>query len=139
MQNKKVILLIILGVLAVISLIRGITAQPGNGRRASSKSAAVQGNKANLDENILLTKRLATQTQFKSWRRRLFAPFGTASSSSSLVVSGIIWSKDRPKAMIGDTIVAKGDTIGGNKVVDIKPDKVILNDGVKDFELKIEK
>jgi hypothetical protein len=41
--------------------------------------------------------------------------------------------------MIGDIMVVKGDTIGGNKVIDIQPKRVILNDGIKDFELKIEK
>ena len=54
-------------------------------------------------------------------------------------MNGIIWNKTKPKAMIGDAIVVKGDTIGANKVVDIQPNRVILNDGTKDFELKIEK
>jgi hypothetical protein len=41
--------------------------------------------------------------------------------------------------MIGDSIVTKGDVVNDNKVVDIKPDRVILNDGVNNFELKMEK
>ena len=59
--------------------------------------------------------------------------------SSSLSLNGIIWDKKNPKAMLGDAFVKKGDTVGGNKVVDIKKDRVILNDGSKDFELNLEK
>ena len=41
--------------------------------------------------------------------------------------------------MIGDAIVRKGDKVGSNTVVDVQKDKVILNDGAKNFELKLEK
>ena len=40
--------------------------------------------------------------------------------------------------MIGEAIVAKGGKVEGNTIVDIKPDRVILNDGTKNFELKLE-
>ena len=41
--------------------------------------------------------------------------------------------------MIGDSIVGKGDKIDGNTVIEVEKEKVILNDGTKDFELKLEK
>ena len=57
---------------------------------------------------------------------------------SKLSLNGIIASGKTFKAMIGDSIVGKGDKISGNTVLEVQKDKVILNDGTKDFELKIE-
>jgi hypothetical protein len=142
MQDKKVIALIILTVLAVISLIYGATASPKS--RAKNAAAPVgqvaiapaQGAAA---KSVLSTERRAKRSQFKVWKRNPFAAGLTASTASELTLNGIIWNKARPKAMIGDAIVVEGDTIGENKVIDIQPNKVILNDGTKDFELRIEK
>lgn len=143
MQNKKVILAVILVAGAIFSLIYGITAPPASkGRRASSQQGpALQGNAANLNVSTSPTNRLAVRTRFKSWRRRPFAPVGTPGGSgpTTLVLSGIFAKGNAYKAMVGDTIVMKGDKIGSNTVVDIQKDKVILNDGTKDFELKLEK
>jgi len=48
-----------------------------------------------------------------------------------------MWNKTNPTAMIGDVIVKRGDKLGANTVVEINPDSIILNDGTKDFELKL--
>lgn len=141
MQDKKVIALIVLAVLAVISLIYGVTASPkskfrtavtagGQVAKASSQSAPI---------TALPTGRRSKRSQFKTWKRNPFSSGQGASEPSGLTLNGIIWNKTRPKAMIGDAIVVKGDTIGTNRVVDIERTKVILNDGTKDFELSMEK
>lgn len=59
-------------------------------------------------------------------------------NSSDLRCSGIIWDKDAPLAMINDRVVRTGERISGNTVKEIKPDRVVLNDGSRDFELKLE-
>ena len=48
-----------------------------------------------------------------------------------------MWDKEKPIAIINGEIIKVGDNVGGNIVVDIKQDRVILNDGAKDFELKL--
>lgn len=141
MQNKKVVALIILAVLAVISLIYGVTASP-KGRvkeAAAAKRQAAIAPPQQGAKNIVPAGRRAKRSQFKTWKRSPFASGLTVSTTTELTLNGIIWNKTNPKAMIGDAIVGKGDTIGENKVIDIKPNRVILNDGTKDFELKIEK
>jgi len=141
MQDKKVVALIVLTVLAVISLIYGVTATP----KGRTKSAAVTDKQIAVTpaqdaaKNVVSTDRRARRSQFKVWKRSPFIDGQAASAVSELTLNGIIWSKTKPKAMIGDIMVVKGDTIGGNKVIDIQPKRVILNDGIKDFELKIEK
>ncbi|MDP3791437.1 MAG: hypothetical protein Q8R38_05300 [Candidatus Omnitrophota bacterium] len=135
MDNKKVIILVVLSIFAVISLIYGITAKPKS-RIAGQGITATKGLMPPQDD--ISVERRAKRSKFTSWKRSPFVATGT-STSSNLVLSGIIWNKDRPKAMIGDRIVTKGSVIEGSTVVEIKPGKVILNDGTKDFELKIEK
>jgi len=139
MQNKKVIILAVLSIFAVISLVRGIMT-PSKHRQAAGPAAAVSDVRnppAQKAVNVSM-QRSARRTVFKSWKRNPFAPVGSG-NTSALVLNGIIWNKDKPKAMIGDMIVARGDKVGDNKVVDIKPDRVILNDGINNFELKMEK
>lgn len=138
MQDKKVIILIVLLIFAVMSIVYGImtpskykrTAGPSVSTAQSPVDTSLAGNAA--------MKRKAKRTRFKSWKRN---PFVSASSASptALVLNGIIWSKEKPRAMIGDMIVTEGDKIGEVRIVDIKPNKVILNDGTKEFELKMEK
>jgi len=136
MQDKKVLALIILTIFAIISLIYGIRA---SAKRRPSSSALPSAETVSLlpAKGSSGVERRAKRTKFTSWKRSPFVHATTA--SPELVLSGIIWHKDKPKAMIGDAILMKGDRIAGNTVVDIKPDRVILNDGIKDFEIKIEK
>lgn len=135
MQNKKVVALIVLSVFAVISLIYGLTAKP---KHRPSEAASSVSNQAPAQLSPVSVERRAKRSKFTAWKRSPFVSTGT-STSSNLILSGVIWNKDKPKAMIGDTIVTEGSKVQGNTVVDIKPDRVILNDGIKDFELKIEK
>lgn len=142
MQDKKVIALAILAVLAVISLIYGITAAPKS-RFRNAVAAGGQIVKAPPSQNVSTTalpaKRRSKRSRFKTWKRNPFSSGREASTASELTLNGIIWDKPKPKAMIGDAIVVKGDTIGKNRVIDIQKDKVVLNDGTKDFELEMEK
>ena len=140
MQNKKVIALIVLSALAVISLIYGAVAPSKSKFKSAAAGKQVAAAPAqDAPKSAVLTARRPKRSQFKTWKRNPFASGFTASTMTELTLNGIIWNKSTPKAMIGDAIVVKGDTIGENKVIDIKPDRVILNDGTKDFELKMEK
>ena len=136
MQDKKVIALIILAILAVISLIYGVTASP----KTRVKSAAVsQSQTVTPSPNVASVQRRARRSQFKVWKKSPFARARIKPEAPKFVLNGIIWSDVKPRAMIGNTMVVKGDTIDGNKVIDIRPGKVILSDGTKNFELEMEK
>jgi hypothetical protein len=58
-------------------------------------------------------------------------------SSFRLYLSGILWDEKDPTAIINDRIVGIGDRFGVYSVVNIKQDRVILNDGFSDFELRL--
>lgn len=86
-----------------------------------------------------LPKRKAPRTQAKDWGRNPFtATPGSESAISGLQLGGIISDAKERYALINDQIARAGDTVGAYKVVRINEDGVIVNDGNKDTELKLE-
>jgi len=66
-------------------------------------------------------------------------PFHKMSDSISVLqLQGITWHEKSPKAIISNMVVGIGDRVGPNKIVDIKKDRVILNDGTNNFELTLD-
>ena len=139
MQNKKVLVLVILSISAVISLIYGVTAPPK--RRTSVSPNAVAASRAGSIPSaaiIVPTQRTTKKTKFTSWGRNPFAPTGIAGAAGSKpVLNGIVWDNQSPTAILNDDIVGIGDKVGTNTVVDITPNSVVLNDGTENFELRL--
>ena len=76
------------------------------------------------------------KSSYSSWGRNPFIPAGQR-ESFGLSLKGIIWDEEEPFAIINEKIVRKGDEIEGKKVIEIERDKVIMNDGKSNFELKL--
>lgn len=135
-NNKKVILLVILVMIAVFNIARNLGVSPdepdsgitsgrdGGPRVAFDPSDAVRG---------------AKKTDFESWKRSPFIPTEVAAKEvPMLALSGIFWDEDKATAIIDDEIVTIGDRIGDIVVVDIQKHTVKLNDGEDDFELTLQ-
>jgi len=152
MQNKKLIILIVLGIGAIFSLIYGITAPLKGKRKAPSKGVVIhRSERMQSRERTVPAIRNAAKTHFVTWVRNPFfpktplTPSASATSPSSttalatpgLTLDGIMWDAENPRAMINGSLVGIGDKIYGNKVIDIKEDRVILNDGTEDFVLRL--
>lgn len=139
MQNKKLMVLAVLGMLAIFSLIYGIVASPKTRRSPQTTAPDIQTEgKVFLTEKPILTQRVAKRTNYVSWGRNPFTLQKTSSKAfKGLILDGIMWSEEKPMAVINGNIVKIGDTVSQNTVVDIKQEKVILNDGIKDFELQL--
>jgi hypothetical protein len=60
-----------------------------------------------------------------------------ATGPVTLKLDGIIWDEKAPLAMINGRILKPGDTIAQNRIIKIKPDRVFLSDGLREFELKL--
>lgn len=54
-----------------------------------------------------------------------------------LVLKGIIWGTDNPSAVINDSVLGAGETIGGFKIMRILRESVILENGTSTLELKL--
>jgi len=98
----------------------------------------VHGKQTILGETLY--NKLSSEAKTLSLTRNLFSNeplFFEKKDDSEVILSGIMWDKEQPLAIINDIVVKKGDTVGGNIVVKIEEDRVILNNGESDFELKL--
>lgn len=115
MQNRKLIILIILGIAAIFSDATPVIA-----------------------EKDIARERRAKRSSFTSWGRNPFSLYrGPATTISGLALSGVLWDENAPTAIVNEEIVGIGDKIGIYTVVDIQKDKVILTDGTKNYELNL--
>lgn len=135
MKDKKIIVLIILGIGAVISLIYGIGA-PSGMKRAPAVGDLTGIKPVPSERALVIIPRKQARTSFLSWERNPFIPVKDA--AESLILEGIIWNEQVPKAIISGEIVAVGDFVEGSKIIAIEKDKVILGEGEKQFELNLE-
>jgi hypothetical protein len=139
MKNKKLIVLIALSVLAVLSIIHGLIQSGRESAKLPEKPADNgKGNAAVSEEISFAPLKPPAKSVYSSWGRNPFAlPGERGASLEDLRLEGIMSDNNKFTAIIDDIVVGIGDNIQENKVIDIKPDRVILNDGKKDFELKL--
>lgn len=81
-----------------------------------------------------------SEGQADAWSRDPFSGkiYFSQEGGSGLSLTGIIWDKKKPQALINDEVCAKGDKVGKYTVITIEKNGVILSDGVAQTELKIE-
>lgn len=139
MEKKKLILLVVLTTLALFSLLYGILIPSKVRRRLSSEPDLSQG--APRRRSLFLStpaERLSRRSDYPSWGRNPFLPKGSqASGFGKWILDGIAWDEKSPRAVINDRIIEVGNKIGGARVVEIRKDRVVLNDGATDFELRL--
>lgn len=96
--------------------------------------------KDNQAKSTEIFEKIDKQTKNLVLKRDPFT-FGTTESKDGnpvLCLRGIFWDETSPMAIINEYILKIGDKIKENTVVDIKQNKVILNNGNEDFELRLE-
>jgi len=139
--DKKLVLLIGLGVAALASLLYGILT-PSPGRHGPSQAAvpaaSLSGPSAGFGAaGVLPKERHAQQSQFTDWGRNPFLPEGMEDASQEHVLMGIVWDEKMPRCVINNRIVGVGDEVAGKRVKEIRRDRVILSDGLKEVELRV--
>lgn len=65
------------------------------------------------------------------------AVVGKKSNIDSIKLSSILFSKKRRTAIINDTFVSEGDSIGNYEIISIKPDYVVLSSGGETFTVHL--
>ncbi len=80
-------------------------------------------------------RREKTKSAYSGWGRNPFV-FGV-SGEGKIILQGILSDKEDSRALINDHYVKEGDRVDEYIVVDIRQDKVILNDGTNDKELSL--
>ncbi len=74
------------------------------------------------------------------WERDPFSGrlYSAEKKGSALRLVGIIWDELEPLAMINDRILKTGDMIQGKQITKINSDSVIVDDGSKEIEIKLQ-
>ena len=138
--------IIITGVLILILLFSWVNSLKALKKRAERKPAAAAiGIKQEVGFTTpaitLAVKQDLPSGKDAGWGRDPFSgrvyTAAKEETQKELRLSGVIWDKERPVAIINNKVVEKGSMIGGNTVVAIKEDRVVLSDGMSTFELKI--
>lgn len=87
---------------------------------------------------LIPEERVSRRSNYPSWGRNPFVAKETQTATSGkLILDGIAWDEKTPRAAINNRIVTIGDQVGGSTVVEILKDRVILNDGAGNFELRL--
>jgi len=137
-KNKKLIVSIIVGGIAVLGMVFGVVVSRGSGNSWSDKTGNSLSTGSKLPGKNIQTKRRAKKTEFTSWKRSPFISQEViAAPDVKVVLKGVVWHNENPKALLNDEIMGIGEKIGGYTVVEITEDSVLLNDGTKDLRLKM--
>jgi len=150
-MDKKRIEIILTGIFVVIFIFVWINAIKTIKKKSKSKPSFSQPAAFMVNDKAVEAKKVTTEVFPKtndergsdddvSWTRCSFSGkfYTTQDSASELELMGILWDEVDPQAIINKEIFRCEDTIGKYRIVDIRKNKVILNDGEKNLELKLE-
>lgn len=148
MQKKDSIQLGVTAVLLVVLIFAVSNAAKKASQRKTKQSApqAVVLTGVSVDQAIKIDSRglynaLEQQAKLIDLKRDPFtaAPITSEKALQSGVdLTGILWDKDKPLAIIDGEIVKVGSTIAGKTIMEIKKNSVILSDGKVLTELKLQ-
>ncbi|MFH1360213.1 MAG: hypothetical protein ABIJ41_04150 [Candidatus Omnitrophota bacterium] len=125
--------LVLVLIFVILSAVRGQKSRRPQGFFQNQNTPAEQSKTAGL------YSRLEEETNNLQINRDPFFKKPQASTQESgLQLNGIAWEKGDPKAIINNKIVEIGSEINGHTVVNIKKDRVILNNGIRNIEILLE-
>jgi len=146
MRRKDLIEVGIIGILGVVLIFAfGNAARRLHNRNASRLKVVDLANQslgaADKIDSRSLYNVLEQEAKSIELRRDPFTSLPILSEKSiqsGFVLTGILWDKIKPLAIIDGEVVKKGNRVGNKVVVDIKRDRVVLSDGQELFEIKLE-
>lgn len=147
MQKKEIIELSITGILVVVMLFAvGNAAKKSRSRNIKDTlpkvltSAPLPQEKDKKIDSQNLYNSLEKQAELIQLKRDPFtaAPIKVEKNiQSGIALTGIIWDKDNPLAVIDGNIVKEGARVGDKTLIEIKQDRVILSDGEAFSEVRL--
>jgi hypothetical protein len=149
MLKKSLIQLSITGVLVVVLIFLWANASkksrhllPASGGVVSQAGAplAIALSQANNVKSGNLYNLLEQQSKSVELKRDPFVASPIVSETSlhsEISLTGILWDKLKPLAIIDGNVVRKGQRVGNKTIMDIKQDRVILSDGQIISEIRL--
>ena len=149
MRQKELIELSITGVLVVVMILAFGNAAKKSRFRAMKNAklkvvdlAVLPAPRGNITESKNLYNILEQQAKTMELKRDPFtaAPIIIEKNmQDGVALTGILWDKDKPMAIIDGEVVKRGGRIGNKTLVEIKRDRVILSDGEVLSEVRLER
>ena len=138
-RNTRLAILIGLGAIAILSFVHGLSSLSKGSPPPAKESLPSAPSSTVLTETLAPTTGRTARSRYFAWGRNpfTFEEKSPVIQKASLSLNGIAWDKEKPQAVINGRIVGVGDTVAGQRVVSIKQDRVILNDGVSNIELHL--
>ncbi len=136
-MKREKMLQMLLPFLVVVALVvwgRGLGSFRKKGSLPASYDPGLGAGGGSSSPSDILTRARA-RSSYSGWGRNPFDIYAERSQTS--ILSGILWDRGNPQAMINGEIVGIGAKAGLYTVVDIQQDRAILNDGTKDFEVML--
>ncbi len=147
MRQKNIVELGITGILVIVMLfVFGNAAKKSRSRNIKDSrpkpadSAVIPLLQVNIPDSKGLYNLLEQQVKSIELKRDPFTAAPIISDEglrSEISLTGILWDKAKPLAIIDGNVVKKGERVGNKTVVDIKRDRVILSDGEAFSEFKL--
>lgn len=143
MHKKGITEIVITAVLIIILFFLSINSlkkskHPGVLLKAETRPSAA-GRSAKIHRNSNF-KKMEDATKDLRVTRDPFvagAPTLEAASACGLSLAGIVWDKDKPLAIINETILKTGDRIEPYEIIEIRQKSVILSDGINELTLTL--
>lgn len=113
------------------------TTSVGGSQTATAGSVSILNE---IKQNQSLWDAQQSRWDQEAWGRDPFFPGGSQTGqfgSVPLSLTGIVWDRKTPIAMVNDKVLKNGDTIEGYTVVEIKPSSIIFSSGENKFELQL--
>ncbi|MCX5701199.1 MAG: hypothetical protein NTZ63_06640 [Candidatus Omnitrophica bacterium] len=142
-MDKKRIQIIITIFLGIVMIFLWINSIKTVSKKVSANKAVVQASKVVAPAPVVAQVQPVKAKEVSDWLRDPFSGKSYVkvhkedSNPRALDLTGIMWDTNKPVALVNGRVVGIGGTVVGNTVVDIKPDRVVFNDGENDFEIKI--
>lgn len=143
MRQKDLVELGVTGILLVVLIFAFVhAAKKPAGRSLAPETVDLSGiGSADASGATSLYNLLEQEAKSFDLKRDPFtaAPIITEKNTQpGFALTGILWDKIKPLAIIDGEVVKKGDRIADKTVADIKRDGVILSDGQEFIEIKLE-
>jgi len=137
MEKKRleIIITVMLGVIFLAVLMNAVSTA-----RKKTKERSTLHMSSQSTASVVVNAPLTEVGQDKlSWVRDPFSgKLYSSTSEMELHLEGILWDPKKPAAIINGEVVKVGDALAsGSRVIAIKQNSVIINDGARNIEIKL--
>lgn len=138
-MNKQKIELIVTVTLAILFLMILLSTCSRVSKKPKPVKITQEVTQRKISKDIRKPLERERRSTALTWGRDPFVlvEMGSVDKDTSLVLGGIIWHRNQPKAVINDEIYKIGDKIGDIQIVDIKKNSIVIEENNQTREITL--